>query len=104
MQFGYRGQFAITATVTAVVLATIAAVTNAIAAAAIVPNFAITITAATAEVTAFVILIAATAVVAHTQHVVCAKPPNGQTQFCVAPKGKCTIGFSMSSVSNFSPF
>jgi hypothetical protein len=66
----------------------------AIAAIVIVLTFAITITAATAEVTAVVvevtaviIIIVATAVVAHVQHIVCAKPQNGQTQFSVAPKG-----------------
>jgi hypothetical protein len=38
------------------------------------------------------------------QHLVCAKPPNGQTRFSVALKGKCTIRIIMHSVSNFSPF
>jgi hypothetical protein len=39
------------------------------------------------------------------QHLVCAKPPNGQTQFSVALKGKSTIQIIMHcSVSNFSPF
>jgi hypothetical protein len=82
-----------------------------VAAIAIVLTFAVTITAAAAEVTAIivevtavVVVIAATAVVAHMQHIVCAKPPNGQTQFSVAPKGKSTIGIIMHSVSNFSLF
>jgi hypothetical protein len=52
----------------------------------------------------FVVIIAATAVVAHAQHIVHAKPPNEQTQFSAAPQGKSTIGISMNSVSNFSPF
>jgi hypothetical protein len=82
-QFGYRCKFA--TTVTAIVLATIAAITNAIAAVVIVLTFAITITAATTEVTAFVVVIAATGVVAHVQHVVLAKPSNEQTQFSAAP-------------------
>jgi hypothetical protein len=38
------------------------------------------------------------------QHLVCAKPPNGQTQFSIALKGKSTIQIIMHSVSNFSPF
>ncbi len=103
MQFGYRRKYTIATTVTAVILATIAAITDAIAAVVIVLTFAITITAATAKVTAFVVVIT-TAVVAHVQHVVRAKPPNGQTQFSVAPNGKCTIGILMNSVPNFSPF
>jgi hypothetical protein len=104
MQFGYRCKLAIAAAVTAVILATIAAITDAIAVITIILTFAITITAATAKVTAFVVVTAATAIVAHVQHVVHAKPPNRQTQFSVAPKGKSTIGISMNSVSNFSPF
>jgi hypothetical protein len=55
------------------------------AAVVIIPTFAITITAVTVEVTAFVLIIAATAVVAHLQHIVPAKPPNEQTQFSAAP-------------------
>ncbi len=82
-QFGYRCKFA--TAVTAIVLATIAAVTDSIAVVVIILTFAITITAATAEVTAFVIVIAATAVVAHAQHIVLAKPPNKQTQFFAEP-------------------
>jgi hypothetical protein len=82
-RFGYRRKFA--TTVTTVILAAIATITNAIAAVIIVPSFAITITAATAEVTAFIVVIAATAVVAHAQHIVHAKPPNEQTQFSPAP-------------------
>jgi hypothetical protein len=62
-----------------------ATITNAIAAIVIVPTFAITITAATVEVTAFVVIIATTAVVAHVQHIVHAKPPNEQTKFSAAP-------------------
>jgi hypothetical protein len=85
-------------------LAAIAAVTNAIAAVVIILTFAITIAAATAKVTAFVVINATTAIVAHAQHVVRAKPPNKQTQFSTAPKGKSTIGILMKSVSNFSPF
>jgi hypothetical protein len=77
MQLGYRCKFA--TAVTAIVLTTIAAVTNAFAATVNVLTFAITITAATAEVTEFFVGIAATAVVAHAQHIVCAKPPNEQT-------------------------
>jgi hypothetical protein len=104
MQLGYRRKFAITNAVTAIIPATIATVTNAIAVVALVLNFTITITAATAKVAVFIIIIAATAIVAHMQHIVHAKPPNRQTQFLIAPKGKCTIGFLMSSASNFSPF
>jgi hypothetical protein len=78
-QFGYRRKFA--TTVTTVILAIIATVTNAIAAIVIVPTFAITITAATVKVTAFVVIISVTAVVAHAQHIVHAKPPNGQNNF-----------------------
>jgi hypothetical protein len=72
-------------TVTAIVLATIAAVTNAIATVIIVLTFAIAITAATAKVTAFVVIIAPTAFVAQVQHIVLAKPPNEQTRFSAAP-------------------
>jgi hypothetical protein len=72
------------ATVTAVVLTTIAAITAAIAAVAMILTFNITITAAAAVVTAVIIVVAATAVVAHVQHVVRAKPPNRQTQPPVA--------------------
>jgi hypothetical protein len=82
-RFGYRRKFA--TTVTTVILAAIATITNAIAPVVVVPTFTITITAATAEVTAFVIVIAATAVVAHAQHIVHAKPPNEQTRFSAAP-------------------
>jgi hypothetical protein len=82
-QFGYRCKF--TTAVTAIVLATIAAVTNDIAAIVIVLTFAITITSTTIKVTAFVVVIATTAVVAHAQHVVLAKPPNKQTRFSAAP-------------------
>jgi hypothetical protein len=82
-QFGYRRKFA--TTVTTVILAIITTITNAIATVIIVPTFSITITAATVEVTAFVIIIAATAVVAHVQHIVHAKPPNEQTRFSAAP-------------------
>ncbi len=101
---GYKHKFANAATVTAVILATIATVTNAVATIAIVLTFAITITAATAKVAAVVVVIVTTAVVAHMQHVVRAKPPNGQTQSSIAPRGKSTIGIIMNSVSNFSPF
>jgi hypothetical protein len=104
MQFGYRRKFAITDAVTAVILAAFVIITYAIAAIVIVPTFAITITAATAKVTAFIILIAATAIVTHTQHIVHANPPIKQTQFSAAPLGKSTIGISMKSVTNFSPF
>jgi hypothetical protein len=38
------------------------------------------------------------------QQLVCAKPPNGQTQFSIALKGKSTIQIIMHSVSIFSPF
>jgi hypothetical protein len=46
MRFGYRREFAITTAVTTVVIATIAAVTDAIAAIVIIFTFAVTITAA----------------------------------------------------------
>jgi hypothetical protein len=101
---GYRCKFAIVATVTAVVLATIAGITNAVATIAIILTFAITITAAAGKVTAVVVVIASTAIVAHVQHVVRAKPSNRQTQSSIAPKGKSPIGIIMNSVSNYSSF
>jgi hypothetical protein len=95
---------AMSAAVTAVVLATIAAATNALAALANVLTFAVTITAAATKVTAVIVIVAAAAVVAQAQHVVHVKPPNGQTQSSVAPKGKSTIGILIYSVSIFLPF
>jgi hypothetical protein len=69
------------------------------------PHFAIAITATATKVTAVVVVvIAAVAIVPHLQHVVHAKPPNGQTLSSVAPKGKSTNGILINSVSNFSPF
>jgi hypothetical protein len=89
--------------VTAIVLATITAVTANVAVVAIILTFAITITAATAKVTP-VVIAAATAIVARTQHLVHVKPPNGQTRSSIAPKGTSTNAILINPVSNFTPF